>query len=84
MARAFDFDAVKSALQTGIHEIIFIKRDGTLRTAVATTDMSLIPPDQHPLQGASAFNFETVTFYSMDDEGWRSFVFDNLLDIRRV
>jgi len=62
---------LKSKLRQGIVQFAFKKLDGTLRTAVGTTDLSTIPVDHHP-KGTGATSEKSVRFFDIEKREWRS------------
>ena len=70
-------DQLRKALNQGVVNFTFIKKDGTLRHARGTTSPHLIPTDNTP-KGArtpsvqALYEQQVVTFYDIDKKGWRS------------
>ncbi len=62
---------LKSKLRKGIVQFAFKKLDGTLRTAVGTTDLSTIPVDHHP-KGTGTTSEKSVRFFDIEKREWRS------------
>jgi hypothetical protein len=62
---------LKSRLREGIVQFAFEKLDGSLRTAVGTTNLSNIPTESHP-QGMREASEKVVTFFDIEKREWRS------------
>jgi hypothetical protein len=62
---------LRSRLRQGIISFAFKKLDGTLRTAVGTTNLSAIPVENHPT-GSRASSSTVVTFFDIEKRQWRS------------
>ena len=62
---------LKEMLRTGLVQFAFVKKDGTLRTAMGTTNLTHIPADQHP-QGVREASPKVVTFWDLLSGEWRS------------
>lgn len=66
----FDFSALKT---TGM-EIVFTKQNGEDRTMRCTTNMNVIPQNEHPkgvMNGYTRNN--AIRVYDIDKQAWRSF-----------
>ena len=62
---------LRSKLNEGTVQFAFKKLDGTLRTAVGTTNLDTIPLESHPSgNGESAPS--VVTYFDMGKNAWRS------------
>lgn len=86
---------VKRLLNTGKTHICFEKSNGSLRNAVCTTDVTLLPESEQqrqrerqaskkptPDNPAKAYKpNNTITFWDLDKNGWRSFNYDKLKEI---
>ncbi len=73
--------SINKQLSNGLYIVRYEKRNGEIRTQIATRDMSLIPAKAHP-KGANINQSDgIVRFFSILDGGWRSFVIDNLIGI---
>ena len=84
----FSKEELKSKLQDGIHSFVFTKKDGTERGMNGTTNLTYVPTEKHPKQiDESAPDYKprkvsenTISVYDVDADGWRSFIFDNLVE----
>lgn len=63
--------ALRAELQRGATTFAFKKLDGTLRTAVGTTMLSLIPQANHPT-GRRQSPPNVVVFFDLEKREWRS------------
>lgn len=61
--------------------VSFTKINGTIRNIECTTNLDLIPVEFHPKQKepTAISNDKVVRVYDLENEGWRSFRFDNVL-----
>ena len=62
---------LKNRLKSGPVNFAFRKKDGSLRLAYGTLDMSKIPDDQHPKSGSEA-SPKIVPFFDLEKMAWRS------------
>ena len=89
---AWWFEAFRAKLATGVYRFSYFKLDGTIREAVGTLCMDLIPEDKRPkginseaLNGTGgALNRAepaagVFAYYDLDAGGWRSFRLDNFI-----
>lgn len=65
-------------LREGTVEIEFVKRDGTLRTMVATLNMDLVPSDKIPLGTGRPKPPTVQTVFDLEIDEWRSFRWETL------
>lgn len=71
-----DISEIRDTLRSNIVVLSFKKKDGSIREMVATTMDEYIPP----VSGNSVPNDSLVTVWDLENEGWRSFRFDSLID----
>jgi|LauGreDrversion4_2_1035121.scaffolds.fasta_scaffold3155801_1 hypothetical protein len=64
-------ETLRTRLREGITQFAFKKKDGTLRTAVGTTNLATIPSEAHPKGTGNPSNL-SVRFYDMEKREWRS------------
>ena len=89
---AWWFEDFRAKLQTGVFRFSYFKKDGSIREARGTLDMSLIPEKDRPKSGLdpgasprrngeSGLRQEGLTFsyYDLLAAGWRSFRIDNFI-----
>jgi len=75
---------LRAELKTRNVQFAFKKKDGTLRTAIGTTNLSNVPEENHP-KGIRQSSPMVVPYFDLEKEGWRSvsitkevFISDNL------
>ena len=73
---------IKQALDRGLVEVVFVKKDGTQRTLVATLREDLIPEDQKPKGDERVASIEVQPVYDVENDGWRSFRWDSVVNYR--
>jgi hypothetical protein len=64
-------EELRIRLTRGIVQFAFRKLDGTLRTAVGTTNLSSIPASGHP-RGGRPSSPRAVVFFDIEKQSWRS------------
>lgn len=69
--RPITHEALRTELRQGVLNFAFKKLDGTLRTAVGTTNLSLIPAASHPT-GRRESSPRVVVFFDIEKREWRS------------
>jgi len=86
----YDNISVRRMLATGLSKITFFKMDGTSREMLCTLDFSIIPEDMQPSMrpddrpaSVRAVNPDVINVYDVENDGWRSFRFENLINIER-
>jgi hypothetical protein len=62
---------LRETLRRGVTQFAFKKLDGTLRTAVGTTNLSSIPTEMHP-KGIRQSSPNAVVFFDIEKREWRS------------
>lgn len=62
---------LRARLREGVVQFAFKKVDGTLRTAVGTTNLATIPTDHHP-KGTGTPSDRSVRFFDIEKREWRS------------
>ena len=73
---------IKNALDRGLVEVVFMKKDGTERTLVATLREDLIPEDKKPKGDERVGCIEVQPVYDVENDGWRSFRWDSVINYR--
>ena len=71
-------DNLKAKLAQGPVRFAFIKRDGTLREAYGTRNMSLVPEEHRP-KGTDKRTPGTIPFWDLEAEAWKSLREDSLV-----
>ena len=64
-------EELRAALRRGAAQFAFKKLDGTLRTAVGTTNLATIPARHHP-RGVRPSSPRVVAFFDLEKQEWRS------------
>ncbi|CAB4175026.1 WYL domain containing protein [uncultured Caudovirales phage] len=64
-------ETLRSRLREGVVQFAFKKVDGTLRTAVGTTNLATIPTESHP-KGTGNPSDKSVRFFDIEKREWRS------------
>ena len=80
-ARSWRNEYLKKLLQTGIVNVIFVKKDGTERNLLCTL-MSSELPVQTDLEEAvqkKTPNPDVLAVWDLENKGWRSFRYDSVL-----
>ena len=79
---AWWFEDFRAKLQTGVFRFSYFKKDGSIREARGTLDMSLIPEKDRPKSGLdpeAVVSPSTFSYYDLLADGWRSFRIDNFI-----
>ena len=81
-----EFEAGKTELRENLHKglvkVVFVKKDGTDRTMMATLNEDLIPEDKKPKgTGKKVDNGNTFAVYDVEADGWRSFNYDTVKEV---
>jgi hypothetical protein len=71
-------DDLRNKLRNGPVRFAFRKKDGSLRLAYGTLDLSKIPDDQHPKSGNEASPL-ILPFYDLEKFAWRSISIGQLI-----
>ena len=71
---------VREFLRNNVMTITFKKIDGSERVIVCTLNPSLLPPRNLDAKTRKQ-NPDIIAVYDLEEEDWRSFRFDNLLDV---
>lgn len=67
-----DADTLRSKLNEGTVQFAFKKKDGTLRTAVGTTNLDTVPLENHPSGKGGESSRASVRYFDMGKNSWRS------------
>lgn len=87
MEDKFCINSVRDALQEGVLEIVFTKKDGTERTMKCTTNPELIAETAH---GNTPENMnkepepDLFRVTDIDINEWRSFRFDQIISVKAL
>lgn len=78
-------DILKESIGARLVEVTFRKKDGEHRVMTCTTSLELIPPSawpQNKVTISEATKERTMRVYDLNAQGWRSFVLDNVTNVR--
>jgi hypothetical protein len=83
-------DELLEKLQTEEVSVTFTKADGSERTMLCTKMVSRIPEAQHPKtdkvvrldENGNVIETDLITVYDLEKEGWRSFNFSKVLNVK--
>ncbi len=59
-------------LSEGTVQFAFKKIDGTLRTAIGTTNMTTVPQEHHPSGRGGESSLASVRYFDIEKGAWRS------------
>lgn len=71
---------IEAMLEKGVVELVFEKKDGTIRKMLATTNLGMIPKENHPI-GFGRKSETAKPVFDLEAGGWRSFRWDSLLEV---
>jgi hypothetical protein len=75
-------DTLKQKLHEQIVRVVFVKKDGTDRTMLATLKEEFIPEDKRPKgTGRKVTNDNILSVFDVEKDGWRSFDFESVKEI---
>ena len=78
----FNRDDIKNTLRSGIHQVVFTKKDGTERAMMCTLSESIIPQEHKPKEGNThKVNDSVLAVFDVEKQGWRSFT---IADVKSV
>lgn len=78
-------DCLKESIDKQLVEVTFRKKDGEIRVMTCTTNLDLIPPSawpQNKVTISEATKERTMRVYDLNAQGWRSFVIDNVQNVK--
>lgn len=73
-----DLDEMRDRLRDGEVEMVYLKKDGSIRIAHGTLCASLIPIDQRP-KGKRTSSVRVLCYYDLDKDVWRCLLRTNLM-----
>lgn len=81
-------EEIEKHLKEGIVEVVFTKKDGTLRTMICTLMEEHIPPvflnDEEQMQKKTrTVNPDVLAVVDLEAKAWRSFRLDSVTEISR-
>lgn len=80
MVKAMMIANLKEKLNNGVAHFIFVRKDGTLAEKWGTCVPSLAAAKTNG-RGNSREDYATTAFYSITDNGWRSFRWETLVKV---
>jgi hypothetical protein len=78
-------DILRESIDKQLVEVTFRKKDGEIRIMTCTTNLDLIPPSAWPKNKivlSEATKERTMRVYDLNAQGWRSFVVDNVQNVK--
>lgn len=83
-------DELVEKLQQEVVQLVFIKADGTERHMVCTKNIVHIPEEFHPKtdkvvkldENGNPIETDLITIWDMEQQGWRSFNFSKVLEVK--
>jgi hypothetical protein len=78
-------ETLKDCIDKQLIEVTFRKKDGEIRAMTCTTNLDLIPPSAWPKNKVAiseATKERTMRVYDLNVQGWRSFVLDNVQNVK--
>ena len=71
-------DILIESLGKGEVQVIFTKKDGTIREMLCTTKSDIIPVEKHGKNSGRAKSTEAVAVFDIELQEWRSFRLDSV------
>ena len=56
------------------------KKNGEIRTATGTLNVNVMGEDNAPSGKLDSYNEDTIRYYDLNSEGWRSFLVENFIE----
>lgn len=74
-------EELKKAMHEGEVHFKFKKKDGSIREAVGTLLMDIIPAEHHPSDSIDYVQKDDITrYFDVEKSAWRSFINENYID----
>ena len=75
---------IRREISKGIVEVVFEKKDSSIRILRGTTDIPKIPSEHIPEKGKERKYDENklCTIFDLEAQGWRSFNYDSVISVR--
>lgn len=64
-------------------ELVFRKKDDTIRTMICTRDVGIIPITKLP-KGTGSPNYKSLPVFDLEKQDWRSFSIDSLISLKEI
>lgn len=90
LKKAWWFESFRDAISNGFARFTYRKTDGSIRTALGTRSLSLVPVDKLPKgdmsDGAATWedNVKAIPYFDLDKNEWRSFSVLNFVSLDKV
>lgn len=82
MCRELDYDYINGILNEGVAEVKFVKKDGTNRIMLCTTNSTLIPErafkSEEDSKEVKPKNPDVAVIWDLQKDAWRSFRYDSV------
>lgn len=78
-------EILRDSIGERLVEVTFTKKDGSIRVMTCTANLDLIPPSawpQNKVNISEATKDRTMRVYDLNAQGWRSFVLDNVQNVK--
>lgn len=56
------------------------KKNGEIRTATGTLNVDVMGEENAPSGKIESYNEDTIRYYDLNSEGWRSFLVENFIE----
>jgi len=56
------------------------KKNGEIRTATGTLNVNVMGEENAPSGKLESYNEDTIRYYDLNSEGWRSFLVENFIE----
>lgn len=73
-------DVSLDRLLKGRARVVFMKKDGSVREMICTTNLSLVPAELHP-RGTGKYNIDIQRVFDLELNEWRSFYKSYLMSV---
>jgi|DEB0MinimDraft_6_1074348.scaffolds.fasta_scaffold01970_11 hypothetical protein len=61
---------LRKELSNGITDFAFIKKDGSVRIAKGTTNLTFVPVEKHP-KGTGKASDKVLAYFDLEKDNWR-------------
>lgn len=84
------YDEWKAALSNGVLKVNFLKTDGSLREMKCTLMAGFLPKPQMITEDGSEMqkkrleNHDVIAVWDLDNQGWRSFRLDSVVQVENA
>lgn len=78
---------IRAMFERGLCSVIYVKKNGDTRNAVATTNLQFIPSDKHPMQPDQRkvqpwVKDDYVRYYDLTVQDWRCLVCSEIIECK--